>query len=608
MRNYYILLFLITCFWGASAQTPSFTDVTSTAGISAVTNITPLFGSGASAADYDNDGDIDFFVGTEVGEISQLYRNDGNGQFTDVTSALRITSTMRVRTSLWFDYDGDDRLDLFLIGDCYGASSCADRVTAVLYQQGSNGNFTDVTTSAGITFGNKYNVSAVQKAIGGIAAADINNDGFLDLLIAIYGAEVTLFLNDGDGTFTDISVSSGLDGATEIFRWQPMFYDFDRDGWMDIYCTVDYNPNELWLNNGDGTFTESASTYGADHAYNEMGLTIADYDNDGDMDMYATNISRNDNGSLRHNMLLTNNIASTGTLGFTENSNTLGVGASGWDWGTTFFDVNNDGWVDLAATNGWNPPNWSVDRSNLWLNQGNGNFQDISVSSNFDDMLDATSLLAFDMDRDGDMDLLQTLKENGTDLTPARLYENGLDATASPGNYLVIKPRMNGNNHFAIGAVVKITYGSNTCMRLISAGTSFYGQEPAEAYFGVASQTTIEEVRVEWPDNTVTIVEDVAANQVLTVTNDVVLGLDDAIGQTAFIYPNPVNDILNLKAKEHVQQVILYDLLGQQILNKKIDPSTETQLDISNVNSGNYLLKIFFHENKGNIYYRVVKR
>ncbi|MDB4293075.1 FG-GAP-like repeat-containing protein, partial [Maribacter sp.] len=293
------------------------------------------------------------------------------------------------------------------------------------------------------------------------------------------------------------------------------FYDFNNDGLVDIYLNMDFTANELWINNGNNTFEEIAASVNADNAFNEMGMTLGDYDNDGDMDVYASNITTDG----KFNIFL-KNISQGNSLGFEEVAQSLGVSENGWDWGTTFFDANNDGWVDLAATNGY--ISFPIDRSKLWLNNNGQSFRDISNSSNFNDDLFATTLLAFDMDRDGDLDLLQTLKENENTDKPVALYDNTLDTSSEERNYLVVKPRMTGRNHFSIGATVSIKTGALTMMRVITAGTSFYGQEPAEAFFGIASNTIIDELRIQWPDNTVTILNDITANQILTVTNEVI--------------------------------------------------------------------------------------
>ena len=497
-------------------QLPVFSDVNTASGIQDVAKIAQPFGYGASLADFDNDGDVDFFLATDSGIPDRLYENNGNGVFRDIAPTVGLASLRPSNASLWIDYDGDHLLDLLVVGNCL-EPDCDAAIIAHLYRQTATGEFIDSTASAGLTFGIKYNRGEVNPLItvGGLSAADINNDGYLDILITIWKGKNTLFLNNGDSSFRDITTTSGLPITTDD-NWQAIFHDFNTDGFLDIYFNMDFTANELWLNNGDNTFTDIASITKTDTAFNEMGMTLGDFDNDGDLDVYATNITTDG----KYNVFL-KNISQGNSLGFEEVAKSLGVSDSGWDWGTTFFDANNDGWVDLGATNGY--LSFTADRSKLWLNQNGESFSDISNSSNFNDDLFATSLLAFDMDRDGDLDLLQTLKENESTAQPLVLYKNGLNTSTATSNYLVIKPRMTGQNHFSIGATVSIKTGELQMMRLITAGTSFYGQEPSEAFFGVADNDIIDELRIRWPDNTITVLEKVAANQVLTITNDNVL-------------------------------------------------------------------------------------
>ncbi|WP_198659441.1 FG-GAP-like repeat-containing protein [Winogradskyella aurantiaca] len=571
------------------AQWPVFSEVSSAKGIADVEAISYLYGNGAAIADYDGDGDLDFFLCTEGGIADKLYQNDGAGFFTDVADQLGLSSTKRTRVALWLDYDGDEDLDLISLSDCY-LEGCDDPITISFYEQRNNGSFTEVSKDIGLELGDKYDTN-LSIAPGGLAAGDLNNDGYLDLIISVWGGPMTYFENTSNGGFTDKSDSSLL-GPDFQYRWQPMIADFNEDGFQDIYMNVDFEANEFWLNNGDGTFTDIAASSLSDSAFNEMGLTIGDYDNDGDFDLYATNISREDNGELRHNILLKNLWSSTGVLIFDELANDLQLGASGWDWGTTFFDANNDGQLDLVTTNGWTPDGWGIDLSRLWLNLGDGLFGDISNTSQFSDELDATSLMAFDMDRDGDLDLLQTLKENSSTSAALQLYENSLNETSQPGNYIVVKPRQENANHFAIGTVVKLTTDNSTQMRLISAGTSLYGQEPAEAYFGLGDANAIIEIKVLWPDQTETIVKDVNVNQVLTITKQNLSVDKNPIQNSIRFYPNPTSQLIVVDNLSMEVSYKIFNALGQEVTKGSLDTENYT-IDMEVFGNGWYYLRLF---------------
>ncbi|MCC6723606.1 MAG: VCBS repeat-containing protein [Saprospiraceae bacterium] len=505
------------------AQVPHFEEVSSERGIADVATTTLFYGNGAAAADFDNDGDIDFYLTTDDGMNDRLYENDGTGHFTDIAAQKGIAEQHNNRAALWFDYDGDRRLDLVLAGENCVNSSCANPVRLALYRQMEDGSFEEKANEAGLVLDNAFDYVPFY-AIGGFAAGDINRDGFLDLVFTVWGGGIKLFQNNRDGSFSDRTLSAGLTMANKT-PWQAMLHDFNGDGWQDIYCNVDFAPNKLWINKGAtpplggwGAFEDEAAEYGLDNAFNEMGMTIGDSDNDGDLDIYITNITRNYQGEDQYNILYEQQQVNSETK-FKETAKGQGVSQSGWDWGTTFADINNDGFQDLLATNGLVNYIWPADSSNLWLNSKAG-FVEISDQCGFNDRLNATTVLAFDMERDGDVDILQTLKFNPFTQKPARLCENRLEAAPNAGNYLTVQPRMDGPNHFAIGSVVTVVADGLISSRLISAGCSFYGQEPAEAHFGLGQREVIREIIVRWPTGEVSIYKDIAANQVVTLQYD----------------------------------------------------------------------------------------
>ncbi|MFQ5491432.1 MAG: CRTAC1 family protein, partial [Phycisphaerae bacterium] len=488
-----------------SAQvTPTFTFVEAGAqhGIGPYTMAGGM-GAGLAAADYDDDGDIDLFVPNAGNIPDQLYRNLGNGVFEEIAAQVGLDSLDPNRAALWFDYDGDGDLDLAVANN-----ACSLPCTPVpwlrLYRHRADGIFEEVTAAAGlagaITFYDGMHV-------GGFSAADINNDGYLDLYLGYWEGQNYLFLNDGLGGFTDIATQAGIFSLRPY--WQPVMHDFDGDGWMDILQAVDFTPNSLWINAQNNTFLDQAVPAGVDNAMNDMGVTLGDYDNDGDFDIYITEITRNG----MHNVLYRNNTVGS-NLSFSEVAASAGVDIGYWGWGTTFMDADNDGLLDLAATNGaWGQ--WVNDPSLFYFNQGGSppTFSDVSTSVGFADTEWGSGLIALDCDRDGDLDMMQTCN-NG----PLRMLENQPIVGQTLGQYLVIKPRQAGPNNRAIGAVVRVTAGANTWSRLITAGTSFLSQEPAEAFVGMGTATAADTVRVDWPNGTQTTLANVPAGQVLTVT------------------------------------------------------------------------------------------
>ncbi|MBI1225992.1 MAG: hypothetical protein GC192_12220 [Bacteroidetes bacterium] len=519
-RNFFILTFFcwyILCHESLlMAQVPHFEEVSEERGIADVGSITHLYGNGAAAADFDNDGDIDFYLTTDDGITDRLYENNGHGYFIDVAEQKGIAELKNNRAALWFDYDGDGRLDLVLAGENCVSLSCKNPVHLALYKQLENGQFEEMAAAAGLILGNAFD-NVPFYAIGGFAAGDLNGDGFLDLVLSVWGGGIKLFQNNGDGSFFDKTEAAGLTMEAKT-PWQAMLYDFNDDGRLDIYCNVDFAPNKLWINQ-DGTFLDKAAEFGLDNSFDEMGMTMADSDNDGDLDIYITNITRTYQGQGQHNLLYEQQQVN-GQLKFKETAKGQGVSQSGWDWGTTFADINNDGRQDLLATNGLINYLWPADSSHLWLNTKAG-FVDVSDQCGFNDPFNATTLLAFDMDGDGDEDILQTLKSSQFSKRPVRLYENQLENVNNHGNFINLRPRMEeGNNRYAIGCVVTLKAKGFVCTRLISAGCSFYGQEPAEAFFGLGQHNDIQEVVVKWPNGEVSIYLNPAINQTVTLVYD----------------------------------------------------------------------------------------
>lgn len=482
------------------------------------------YGSGISAADYNNDGFIDIFAPSDHQSPSRLYRNKGDGTFEAIE--IGIPST-RDRAALWFDFNGDHLLDLLIAGDCeINVTSCLDFHNLKLLKQLPDGTFKDVTAKSGLVSGR-----LIQGLFGGMSAGDINNDGLLDLVINYRDENVNVLLNNADETFTNITEKTGLQGNTiskqksEFRYYQPLLYDLSGDGNLDIYLTVDGNANLFLENNCNGSFSEIGSSASLDNSLNDMGITLGDYDNDEDLDIYITCIET----ATEHNVLL-ENISTNGKMQFNEISKNVGVNSGGWGWGTTFFDADNDGLLDLGATNE------SGDQSKLWRNIGNGNFEDVSTLVGFDDRLDGTALLAFDYDRDGDLDLAQSIKKSEGYEIGLRLLENQILKTDQT-NFIVIKPRMRGSNHFAIGSLVKISIGNKTQIKPILAGTSFYGQEPAEAFFGIGNETNIDEVTVVWPGGQTSRHFNIPINQVVEISDE------NVIHAPAFIQTENVDSI-----------------------------------------------------------------
>ena len=479
-------------------------------------------GSGVAAADYDDDGDIDLFVPQGTGTPDRLYRNTGTGTFEEIAASVGLSDSARSRVALWFDSDADGRLDLIVANDDPAAASAVR-----LYRQQSDGTFLDVTVAAGLELAPIVDWTNYEWA--GICAGDLDGDGDVDLYTGQWRGPGRLLRNDGDGTFSDDSAAAGVD--LDVFHHQCAIEDFDGDGRMDIYQAVDFAPNRLWRNQGNGTFVDVAPLWGLDNAFNDMGIALGDYDGDGDFDVYVTNIWVPDSVPARHNVLFRAD-GSAGAPTFTEVSAAMGVDQGYWGWGTTFLDGDLDGDLDLAETNGWRNAPFRDDPSRYFENPGDGGpLLDLSTMVGFDDTRWGSSLLAVDLDRDGDLDLIQTCMDPDLMGGELRVLSNEPVGAGGASHWLVVRPRMTGANRHAIGAKVRIDVGGTWQLRRISAGTSYLGQEPAEAFFGLGASGQAAVVELHWPDGVVSSFGPIAADQVWSV--DLSFADDFEAGDTA---------------------------------------------------------------------------
>ena len=289
---------------------------------------------------------------------------------------------------------------------------------------------------------------------------------------------------DGRLAFTDISEAYAMDDTG--WGWGCTFEDFNRDLLVDLAVANGFNrpesiddPSRFFMNLG-----------GRPDWFEEVSKAVGF-------------------GNFQNNTV-------DGRLAFTDISEAYAMDDTGWGWGCTFEDFNRDLLVDLAVANGFNRPESIDDPSRFFMNLGGRPdwFEEVSKAVGFADTDISTALVAADFDRDGDLDLAQTCGLGG----PFRVLNNTITGDDAASHYLVVQPRMDGPNHFAIGAIVRATVGSTTMMRQITAGQSTQGQQPAESYFGLGNATVVNTLTIQWPDGQSTVLENVAADQVLIVT------------------------------------------------------------------------------------------
>jgi hypothetical protein len=546
MRRALAILFSIVMTAAFSANgVVTFTDVAGESGLRDVivsggpkkNYVLEVNGSGACWLDYNNDGWMDLYLvnGATLAELqgkakatatNHLYKNNGDGTFTDVTAAAGVPGKGWGFGCAAADYDNDGHVDLLVTN--FGLN--------ILYRNRGDGTFSDETAKAGVGGGPIWHA--------GPAFGDYDGDGFVDIFVPGYldfdsvkpelknceyagvavhacgplgykGAPNALYRNNGDGTFTDVTEKAGVADKRLYFSFQAVFEDFDNDGRPDIFVANDSNPNYLYRNKGDGTFEEmgipAGVAYSADgKEMSSMGVAVGDYDGDGWMDIFITTFS-NDNYILFHN---------DGGGIFTDVSYPSGLGEPTipyLGWATAFMDYDNDGHLDLFLANGHVYP--EVDRGSreryrqplqLFRNLANGKFTEVSK---------ATGLAAIppqsarggaycDYDNDGDLDVVVSVM----DAKPQLLRNGG----GNSRNWLSLKLTGTKSNRMAIGARIKLTAGGTTQYASVRAGGSYLSSDDPRVHFGLGSATSAT-AEILWPSGTHQVVENIKSNQYIAV-------------------------------------------------------------------------------------------
>lgn len=446
----------------ATADQFIFEDVTASAGLD-YTQIEPR--PGASVVDYNQDGyyDVCFFGGLAIGP--RLYRNNGDGSFTNVTKSVLPKAKFDTSHGIFGDMDNDGDADLVL---ARRYKSWLD--TGMAYYENAGGYFLPVAITP--------NVARDPTSLGALALGDLDMDGDLDVVFSHNGGNgiggpAFIVRNDGPGAFIDASVDFGGGISLILRHWTAVVADFNNDNMVDIHSAVDFKEDFQCRNMGNGTFMDVSEAAGVTNAGSDMGIAVGDIENDGDLDIYSTNIQQG--------VLYLNNGAGV----FRDRANPRGLASfPGVGWGAAFFDLDHDRDQDLVFVS-QNQPGF------VYENDGNGFFTNLTAGSGL--YLDGHSLLPFDFDLDGDTDLM-VIDIEGT----PQLFENKTPALANR-HWLVVRPRGTQSNRDGVGARVEVTIGELTQTRVIMAGYSFFNGPPMEAHFGLGAAAVADRVTVTFP-------------------------------------------------------------------------------------------------------------
>lgn len=531
---------------GTSDDRVIFTDVTAASGITFKHVFAPekkyiieSMSGGVALCDFDKDGWPDiYFVNSPTvttaadphSARSELWRNNGNGTFTDATEKAGVGYPgwgMGVCTG---DYDNDGWEDLYVT--CFGANR--------LYHNNGDGTFTEVAAKAGV---------ADARWSTGATFGDYNNDGWLDLFVASYldirldnlpefgkgkycqfqglpvqcgprglpGAGDALYLNNGNGTFTEVAQKAGVADKEGRYGLGVAWCDFNEDGRPDLYVANDQGPNFLYQNNGNGTFTDvglesgtALSEDGAEQA--SMGVAIGDYDHRGRWNLFVTSFSDEYNAFYRHEKDFT----------FTDVSYATQTGRTSLPyvgWGCAFLDYDNDGWPDLLVVNGHVYPQLTTaglkiaypQRSLFYRNKRDGTFAEITAEAGAALNKPAISRgAAFgDLDNDGDVDVVI----NNLDGAPTVLRNDG----GNRNNYLVVNLIGSKSNRSAFGARVKVAAGELVQVAERRSGGSYISQNDPRLHFGLAGKAKADALEIRWPDGATERFTDLPGNSFITI-------------------------------------------------------------------------------------------
>lgn len=520
-------------------------------------------GAAAAAGDYNNDGWLDLYVTDSRKKTpNYLYRNNRDGTFTDVAKQAGVADLNGPNGTsmdcIWGDVDNDGWIDLYVVR--WGRD--------VLFHNNGDGTFTDITRTS---FRQRDGAPGTQWANGNAAIFfDFNLDGRLDIYVGNYFEEIDLwhlkstrimhddfetsrnggrnylYRQQADGTFTEVAEALGLEDPGWTLAVGAA--DVNNDGWPDLYCADDFGPDQLFINKRDGTFQNFSSDALGPDTKKGMNVDFGDFNNDGWLDLYITNITTTEY-LQEGNMLWHNNGPSGEDQGitFTDISLETGTYDGGWGWGAKFFDYDHDGDLDIFTVNGfitagegnywYDLASWTVtgqdsadarnwpaignrsfsgnETARFFRNDGMYVFTERAAQVGLDVKRDGRGVITFDYDNDGDLDVYIANQDQ-----PPNLFRNN---APNKNHWLMVKLETDpatGVNRDAIGARVTVLTSEGLQFRERDGGNGYSGQSDPRIHFGLGAQTLVELLEVRWPDGGLQYLENVPADQLVTVKQD----------------------------------------------------------------------------------------
>ncbi len=459
-------------------------NVTQSAGIDIACGASAT-GFGLSFADFNKDGFDDITFGTESGDSIVFYQNNsGNGTFTKLPPLVLHTGISK--QLLWVDIDNDDDMDFFV---------CTEDGVNKLFEK-TNAGFIDITSSCGISTAVANN--------SGASFGDIDKDGDLDLYISVYGITRNyLYRNNGNKTFTDITLASGISMVPNL-GFCATFFDYNNDGNLDLYTVVDRtDPNQLYENNGSGTFTEVGAATGSGIVIDAMNGGVGDFNNDGFSDIYVTN-TYYPFGANSGNNLLFNNLG----LYFPNVAPSAGVDMpTQTSWGATWLDADNDKYIDLYVSAEHIS---ALHRNRLFKNNKDETFSEYSSTGLAGDTLWSYANASGDINNDGKPDIVVSNGNNQKSV----LWKNNV---SNNNNYIKLQLKGTVSNKNAIGSRIEVWDGDSMQMRFTHCGNNYISQNSLIENIGMGNNKIIDSLIVKWPNGGKSALYNIGVNTKYTI-------------------------------------------------------------------------------------------
>ncbi|WP_108665561.1 CRTAC1 family protein [Euzebya rosea] len=492
-----------------------FTDITEPAGVGLL-HESPLddkddgrrFMGGAAAADLDNDGFTDLFVLGGGNRPDALYRNNGDGTFTDVAAEAGVDAPHIGAGATMADYDGDGWVDIYVTS--HGPPDARGPGAHRLWHNEGDGTFTNRASEADVAWTTSVNADGF-----GAAFSDYDLDGDLDLFVAGWRRDTDsnrLFRNEGDGTFTDVTEDLGINNEG-VRGFGPCWTDLDGDRDPDLLLVADFGTTQVYRNDGADGFVEVRDEMGIGlNDAQAMGTFVADLTGDGLLDWYVTAIHDDDDvGRGLGNMLFVAQPDGT----FLEQGASLGVDDGGWGWGAVDVDLDHDGRLDIVETNGWSLPSYEDEPSKVFMNRGEV-FEEVALDVGLDHVVDGLSVVRLDVENDGDQDIALTAANDRF-----ALFRNDLDGAGTA--WLRIFLDTSDDPALAphgFGSRIVVEAGGQRQVRHLDGCANYLSSNELSVHVGLGGAETIDRVTVEWADGTTTEATDLGVNQTVTLRPD----------------------------------------------------------------------------------------